>query len=123
MNETERLERRRVMARWRAVNSSFMGTSVGRPPAVAHGGDSSPWQRSRGCQEGAEWREGRQQSQRCAGGSPHKKINDVVAGIYQRCTYGLPLFMLLPRVTRMFSFITALSPSAFCPVGPGGSPP
>jgi hypothetical protein len=26
------------MARWRAVNSSFMGTSVVRPLAMAHGG-------------------------------------------------------------------------------------
>ena len=38
---TERPLSRRVMARWRAVNSSFMATSVVRPLAVAHGGDFS----------------------------------------------------------------------------------
>src|SRR5262245_22537991 len=38
---TGRPWRRRVMARWRAANSSCMGTSVVRPLAVAHGGNSN----------------------------------------------------------------------------------
>src|SRR6266852_8562766 len=41
MSVTGRPLRRSVMARWRAVNSSCMGTSVVRPLAVAHGGYSS----------------------------------------------------------------------------------
>src|SRR6516165_10024929 len=40
MKGMDRPLRRRVMARWRAVNSSCMGTSVVRPLAVAHGGNS-----------------------------------------------------------------------------------
>ncbi|HMB02864.1 MAG TPA: hypothetical protein VKP69_03880, partial [Isosphaeraceae bacterium] len=35
----ERPLSRRVMARWRAVNSSLMVTSVVRPLAIAHGGN------------------------------------------------------------------------------------
>src|SRR6516165_10877890 len=41
MKGTNRPLRRSEMARWRATNSSCMGTSVVRPLAVAHGGHSS----------------------------------------------------------------------------------
>src|SRR5437867_9056961 len=87
--------RRSVIARCRAVNSSFMGTSVVRPRAVAHGGQSRRKQLRAGCRRGAERPGDRQRPQRCTGGSPHKNLNDVMAEKCQRCTVGLHI--VVPR--------------------------
>src|SRR5215472_4334188 len=104
--------RRRVMARCRAVNSLSMGTSVVRPPAVAHGGHSRRWQLDEGCQKGAERRGGRQQSQRCTGGSPHENLNDVLAEIHQRCTVGSQLSFSILDVSGVSPLLQAWESSA-----------
>src|SRR6266508_4951824 len=79
-----------------------MGTSVGRPPAVAHGGHSSRSQLREGGSNGARRRGSRQQSQRCAGGSPSKKLNDVVAEKHQRCTVGWHLGCTVGKSSTMY---------------------
>src|SRR5208337_4599370 len=48
---------------------------------------------------GTERQGDRQRSQRCAGGSPHKNLNDVVAENHQRCTVGSHLLFSTTRHT------------------------
>src|SRR5215472_2321153 len=81
------------MARCRALNSSFIGTSVKRPPAVAHGGNFRPGHLDARCTAGSNGWEDRQQSQRCTVGSACKKLNDVLSVKHKRCTVGSHLGM------------------------------
>src|SRR5262249_41701410 len=70
-----------------------MGTSVERPPAVAHGGNLRHRQLPARCRRRTEGAGDRQQTQRCAVGSLRKHLNDVVSEKHQRCTVGSQLSM------------------------------
>src|SRR4051812_43584658 len=88
MDLTGRPPRRSAMARWRAANSSCMGTSVVRPLAVAHGGYSS----RRGEGTRGHWRHGgrrnRQRAERCAGGSIQPEQSDQLSAEGERSAVG-----------------------------------
>src|SRR5262249_41423966 len=76
---------RRVMARWRAANSSCMGTSVVRPLAVAHGGESNRAGEGAGRGGGTP---DRQEAERSAVGSLREKLSDQLSAKHERSAVG-----------------------------------
>src|SRR5262245_15075845 len=106
---TGRPARRRVMARCRAVYSSFMGASVVRPPAVAHGGHSSQPRRPAPARSHANGRRHRHGAERGAGGSARQKLSDELAESHLRSPVGSQLTKDREgRLTRTREFVGSL---------------
>src|SRR5262249_61176834 len=84
---TERPWRRRVMARWRAANSSCMGTSVVRPLAVAHGGNSNRTGGAEGPERGEDTPT-HQGAERSAVGALRRGLGDQLSAKHERSAGG-----------------------------------
>jgi hypothetical protein len=82
MSLTERPASRRVMARWRAVNSSLRGPSVVRPLAVAYGGNSSESEGGENAPGVAKAMHNRHGMARRAGGLRRREVRDALAETY-----------------------------------------
>src|SRR5438045_168888 len=88
---TERPARRRLMARCRAVSSSFMVSSAVRPLPVARGGRSSHEREPGGGHGYRREHRLRHQSRRCVVAPEREKLYDALSEKAPRCVVGSQL--------------------------------